>query len=359
MILRHLWVHGWRNYAAAEAVFDDGCTVVVGANGQGKTNLVEAIAYLATLESFRGVPNEALVGRNADVAVVRAEVHSDERTVLVEAELPRAGRGRVQVNRQRLTRTRDLVGVVRVSVFHPDDLALVKAGPGERRRYLDDALASVHPRYDRLRTNLERILRQRTTLLKQAGGRLTSEIGLTLDVWDARLADTGTALADARAELASALAPALALGYAEVAGTEAPVTLRYVAPWRADGLAAALAAARADDVRRGVSLVGPHRDDLAIELNRLPARTHASQGEQRCLALGLRLAAHRVVSERTGTAPVLVLDDVFSELDDTRSRALLTHLPPGQVVLTTAVGLPAGARPDRMLRVEAGTVVAS
>ncbi len=356
MQLRELWVQGWRNYAEAHVTFEPGCTVLVGANGQGKTNLVEAIGYLATLESFRGAPAEALVRSGADTAVIRAEASAGERGVLVEAEVGRSGRPRVLVNRQRLVRTRDLHGIVRATVFHPDDLVLVKGAPAERRRFLDDTLAALHPRHDQARRDLERILRQRNTLLKQAGGRVTGDIAFTLDVWDARLADVGTAVADARAELTAALAPLVALGYAEVAEAEAPVTLAYDAPWRELGLAAALAQRRADDVRRGVSLIGPHRDDLVITLNRLASRTHASQGEQRCLALGLRLGAHRCVTDRAGTAPVLVLDDVFSELDAARGAALLAHLPDGQVVLTTAGVLPAGARPDRVIRIHAGTV---
>ncbi len=357
MILRHLWLQGWRNYARAEVSLDPGFTLLVGANGQGKTNLVEAVGYLATLDSFRHAPTEALVGTAADAAVVRGAIDHDGRDVLIEAEVQRGtGRSRVQVNRQRLARARDLLGVLRVTVFHPDDLELVKGGPSERRSFLDDVLASLHPRHDRARADVERILRQRTALLKQAGGRLGADIAVSLDVWDARLAEAGTALGDARADLVEALAPRVALAYAGIAGAEAPVRLAYRAPWRAEGLAAALAAVRGEEVRRGVSLVGPHRDDVAVELNGLPARTHASQGEQRCLALGLRLGAHGVVTERTGGPPVLALDDVFSELDRARSRALLAHLPPAQIVMTTAGDVPAGARPDRVLQIEAGTV---
>lgn len=356
MLLRELWVQGWRNYAEAHVTFEPGCTVLIGANGQGKTNLVEAIGYLATLQSFRGAPVDALVRTGADTAIVRAEVSVGDREVLVEAEVVRSGRPRVLVNRQRLVRTRDLHGVVRATVFHPDDLILVKGGPAERRRFLDDTLAALHPRHDQARLDLERVLRQRNTLLKQAGGRISGDIASTLDVWDARLADLGTSVADARAELTATLEPLVALGYAEVAEAEAPVTLAYDAPWREIGLAEALAQGRADDVRRGVSLIGPHRDDLVITLNRLPSRTHASQGEQRCLALGLRLGAHRCVTDRVGVAPVLVLDDVFSELDAARGAALLAHLPAGQVVLTTAGVLPTGARPDRVVRIHAGTV---
>lgn len=355
MRVGRLWLQDYRNYTATDLALADGLTVVVGQNGQGKTNLVESLAYLATLESFRGAPTEALVRAGADKAVVRAEVrHTDGRELLIEAELPRAGRGRVQVNRQRLTRARDLLGVLRVSVFSPDDLILLKGGPAERRRYLDDTLVALDPRIDALRGDLDRVLRQRGALLKQAGGRLTPEIGFTLDVWDAKLASLGEKLAGAREQLIATLTPVVAQAYAELASSDAPVGLAYVAPWRAVGLEAALAAARGDDVRRAVSTVGPHRDELDVVLDGLPARTHASQGEQRCLALTLRLAAHRVVGERVGSPPVLLLDDVFSELDLARSAALVRSLPVGQALLTTAGVLPAGIEPERVLTVVDG-----
>jgi DNA replication and repair protein RecF len=353
--VRRLWLQDYRNYTATELALADGLTVVVGQNGQGKTNLVESLAYLATLESFRGAPTDALVRAGADKAVVRAEVrHTDGRELLIEAELPRAGRGRVQVNRQRLTRARDLLGVLRVSVFSPDDLVLLKGGPAERRRYLDDTLVALDPRIDALRGDLDRVLRQRGALLKQAGGRLTPEIGFTLDVWDAKLAALGEKLAGAREQLIATLTPVVAQAYAELASSDAPVGLAYVAPWRTVGLEAALAAARGDDVRRAVSTVGPHRDELDVVLDGLPARTHASQGEQRCLALTLRLAAHRVVGERVGSPPVLLLDDVFSELDLARSAALVRSLPAGQALLTTAGVLPVGIEPERVLTVVDG-----
>lgn len=355
MRVRQLWLQDFRNYAACDLALADGLTVVVGQNGQGKTNLVESLSYLATLESFRGAPNEALVRAGVDRAVVRAEVrHADGRELLIEAEIPRAGRGRVQVNRQRLTRARDLLGVLRVSVFSPDDLVLLKGGPAERRRFLDDTLVALDPRIDALRGDLDRVLRQRGALLKQAGGRLTDEIGFTLDVWDAKLASLGEKLADARERLIATLGPVVVQAYQELASSDAPVSLAYAAPWRHTGLAAALAAARTDDVRRAVSTVGPHRDELEVVLDGLPARTHASQGEQRCLALTLRLAAHRVVGERVGSPPVLLLDDVFSELDPARSAALVRSLPGGQALLTTAGALPPDIEPERILRVVDG-----
>ena len=358
MIVERIELVDFRNYEHAEFDLTGGVTAVLGRNGQGKTNLAEAIAYLATLSSFRGAPPDALIGANADQAVLRASLRDDDgRQVLIEAELTRSGRNRVQVNRQRLARTRDLLGVVRVSVFAPDDLSMIKGAPAERRRFLDDTLVALATKYDAARLELDRVVRQRNVLLKQAAGRLTEELAATLDVWDGRMAAVGDQFGHARATLVARCQPMVTEAYADLAGTTSPVALEYEPEWRRAGLAAALAAARAEDVRRGVSTVGPHRDDVAIVLGGMPARTYASQGEQRTLALALRLAAHRLVAERTGSTPVLVLDDVLSELDPDRATALLANLPAGQVVITSASPLPAAAHPDRVLEITAGTVV--
>lgn len=357
MILGHLWLEDFRNYTALDLQpAPGGLTVVEGDNGDGKTNLLEAIAYLATLSSFRGAATEALVRRDADRAIVRAEATTAGRAVLIEAELRPGRRDRVQVNRQPLARARDLVGSFRVSVFAPDDLGLVLEGPGVRRRYLDDALVAVHPRNDGLVREVERVLRQRAALLRSCGGRLDGDAVTTLDVWDEKLAQAGALLADERHALAGRLAPAVAEAYERVAGAPAGVVMDYRRSWEGS-LHAALAAARADDVRRGATGVGPHRDELVLHLAGLPARTHASRGEQRSLALALRLAVHEVVTTVTGATPVLLLDDVFSELDASRSQALLAHLPPGQALLTTAGPLPAGARPQARVRIRAGQAV--
>lgn len=356
MQLQRLWLTDFRSYPSAELGFAPGLTVLLGANGEGKTNVMEAVAYLATLSSFRGAPNDALVRHGCSMAIVRAEGEREGRSLLVEAEITTTGRGRVQVNKQRLSRARDLLGALRVSVFSPDDLELVKGGPAERRRYLDDTLVARLPKLDVVRSDLDRVLRQRNALLRQAGGRVTPEVDATLTVWDAKLVEAGEALADARAGLVDDLAPVLAEAYDQVAGRPAHVAVAYQAPWREEGLAAALEAARKDELRRGVSLVGPHRDELVITLDGMPSRTHASQGEQRSVALALRLAAHRVVTEATGSPPILLLDDVFSELDPERSAALLAHLPVGQTLLSSAAGLPPGAEPEMVLKVEGGVV---
>ena len=354
MQLTRLWLHDFRNYESADLSLPPGLTVVRGRNGEGKTSLLEGIGYLATLASFRGVPGEALVREGCAQAVVRGEGERQGRQLLIEAEIALHGRGRVAVNKQRLRRSSDLLDALRISVFAPDDLELVKGGPSARRRYLDDTLVALHPRHDALRRDLERILKQRTALLRQSGGRLTPDIATTLDVWDAKLVAAGEALADARAGLVADLEPALAKAYSDVAPDRGVVSAAYDAPWRTAGLAGALAEARTEELRRGVCLIGPHRDDLTLRINAMPARTHASQGEQRSMALALRLGAHRLVADALDDVPLLLLDDVFSELDPGRTEALLHHLPPGQAVLTTAGPIPHGAEPDQVVTVERG-----
>ncbi|MFQ5557909.1 MAG: DNA replication/repair protein RecF, partial [Acidimicrobiales bacterium] len=303
------------------------------------------------LGSFRGAPDDALVRIGADSAVVRCRLETDDgRELLVEAEIARAGRNRIQVNRQRLRRARDLRGVLAVTVFSPEDLELVKGGPAMRRGWIDEVVVAGRPAVDALRTDLERILRQRNALLRQAAGHLGDDIAFTLDVWDAKLAEVGDRLRAERLLALDELVPHLGEAYDAVAGAASTVRADYVGSWGDGALGEALAAVRMDDVRRGVSTVGPHRDEIAITLGGVAARTHGSQGEQRSLALAMRLAADAVVRARTGGRPVLLLDDVFSELDPGRAAALLRALPDGQHILTTAAGVPPAARPDRVLR---------
>lgn len=356
MHLRHLWLKDYRSYETVDLELTEGVCAVLGPNGMGKSNLLEAVAYLALLESFRGAPGEALIRAGCDQAVVRGEVVEDDREQLIEAELTRTGRNRVLLNKQRLTRSRDLLGAVRVTVFSPDDLTMIKGGPALRRTYLDQLLVQLDPRNDAVRSEFDKALRQRNALLKQTRGRLDEAASLTLEVWDTKLVESGERLASLRDGLVERLGPLVQSAYADVAGERAATSLRYEAPWRERGLAVALADARADELRRGVTLVGPHRDELLVGLNSMPARTHASQGEQRSLALALRLAAHRLVNDMTGAPPLLLLDDVFSELDPGRSTALLHSLPQGQTLLSTAAGLPPDVAPDQVLQVELGRV---
>lgn len=367
MQIEYLWLTDYRNYRTAEvALAPEGLTVVVGGNGEGKTNLLEAIGYMATTRSFRGAPAEALVRQGCERAVVRADVRRSGREVLIEAELAPSGRDRIQVNRQALRRAKDLIGIFQVSVFSPDDLSIIKAGPSERRRYLDETLVSLQPSVEQLRSDVEHVLRQRNALLRQAGGRGTPSVLSTLDVWDSQLARLGSALASQREALVYRLAPLVRSAYEGLAGGCAGLqrptspTLTYRYSW--EGLLEdALASKRSEDLRRGVTTTGPQRDELELSLAppgspAMAARTHISQGEQRSLALALRLAAHRLVMEETGETPVLLLDDVFSELDEARAGALLGLLPPGQSVLTTAGPIPPGATVAAVVKVIAGSV---
>ena len=358
MIVEQLELVDFRNYSHASFSLTSGVTAIVGRNAQGKTNVAEAMAFLATLESFRQAPVVALVREGAELATVRAIIrHEDGREIQIEVQIQRQGRTVVQVNKQRLARTRDLLGILRVSVFSPDDLELVKGAPGERRRFIDETMVSLALKNDARRLELDRILKQRNTLLRQANGRLTQDVEFTLDVWDEKLASVGDEVGHQRAIVLAQLQPVVEDAYQHLAGAPLAVGIHYEPAWRRTGLAHALKEARMDDLRRGVSTVGPHRDDIDLFLGPLPSRTHASQGEMRCLALSLRLGAHQLVAQQTGMTPLLVLDDVLSELDPERCAALLSHLPRGQVVITTASGLPNTATPERILRIEGGQVV--
>ncbi|MGB6059513.1 MAG: DNA replication/repair protein RecF [Microthrixaceae bacterium] len=355
MHLQHLWLRDFRSYESVDVELTQGTCAVLGPNGMGKSNLLEAVAYLALLESFRGSPGDALIRSGSESAVVRGQIVTDGREQLIEAEISRTGRNRVLVNRQRLTRSRDLLGALRVTVFSPDDLELIKGGPGLRRNYLDQLLVSIDVRNDAVRADFDKTLRQRNALLKQTRGRLDEAASITLEVWNTKLVETGERLAAARAELVESLVPLVRESYLDIAGERAATTLTYEAPWRDQGLARALDEVRDDELRRGVTLVGPHRDELLITLNSMPARTQASQGEQRSLALAFRLAGHLLVDDVSGAPPVLLLDDVFSELDLKRSAALLRSLPRGQRLLSTAAGLPPDVHADQVLQITTGS----
>jgi len=360
--LAGLWLTDFRCYEEATLRFPPGVTVICGANAQGKTSLLEAVGWAATGKSFRGVPDSALVRSGHETAILRAEVVDDERVQLLEAEIRASGRNRVQLNRNPVQRSRDLLGLMRVTVFAPDDLQLVKGGPSGRRDYLDDLLAALSPRYDAARTDYERVLKQRNALLR--GGLRGEDAVGTLDVFDLQLAAAGAELARGRTKLLERLVPAVAEAYAELAGARTPITTSYEAEWAPAGLDGdlqaelldAFASHRKAEVDRGVTLVGPHRDEWRLLVGGMESRTHASQGEQRTLALALRLGGHRLCGELTGSSPVLLLDDVFSELDDQRAVALVAHLDAGQTLVTTAGTVPRGISADRMLRVDAGVV---
>lgn len=352
--LQQLVLVDFRSYEHLAVSFPPGRVGLIGPNGVGKTNVLEAIAWLATMQSFRGSPANAVIRDSASTARVRGEVHHDRRTTTIDAELAARGAGKVSVNGKRLPRARDLLGHVRVTVFSPDDLQLIKGGPSERRSFIDQLLVALDGHNDVRVSEFERLLRHRNALLRQSGGRLDDTARHSLNVWNDKLAPAADALGSIRRDAVQQLEPIVIEAYRDLSGTQTAIDLEYEAPWTARGMADALAAAEHDDVRRGVTTVGPHRDEVVVTLEGLPSRTQASQGEQRSLALALRLAQHRLVGRETGMSPLLLLDDVFSELDPARAKALIAHLPAGQAFMTSAVEIPAEAKIEQVFDVGAG-----
>ncbi|MBV8464032.1 MAG: DNA replication/repair protein RecF [Acidimicrobiales bacterium] len=357
MHLTTLSLVDFRNIAEASVGFAPaGATVITGPNGSGKTNLLEAVGYLATLRSFRGAPREALVRQGAEASILRAETQVGSRTLAIEAEIKVAGRSRTLVNRNTVRRRNDLHEALRCTLFSPHDIVIVRGGPAERRSFLDDTIETVDPKLSVAIDDVDRILRQRAALLRDAHRRPTHDVESSLDVWDQRLHDAGTTLVEAREQLVMQLQPRLGDHYDRLAGRRSEVRARYVRSWEGQ-LSEALENHRQADLARGATSVGPHRDELELSVGGLPARTHTSQGEQRSLALALRLAAHELATERLGEPPVLLLDDVFSELDDRRRQALVASLPPGQALVTSAVAAPPDVVVAKLVEVGAGGVV--
>jgi DNA replication and repair protein RecF len=348
MRLERLEVVDFRNHDGAVLELPPGVSVLAGANGVGKTNLLEAIGYLATLGSHRVSQDASLIRAGAASAVLRAAVQRAGRRLLVDLEL-RSGSGvRGRVNGAPVPRARDLLGIIRATVFAPEDLGLVRGDPEERRRFLDTLATQRLPRYHGSRQDYDRILRQRNTLLRSAGGRLPPSAAATLEVWDEKLAAAGAELWAERLRLVAALVPRVELAYRRVAGRDDAVDIAYVSSVAGGGpdpdpaklaqaLRERLVSDRAREVERGLTLSGPHRDDLALGLRELPARTHASHGEAWSLALALRLGSHRLLAEE-GEEPLLLLDDVFAELDRRRrDRVAEAALAAEQTVITAAV----------------------
>nr|MCW2728777.1 replication/repair protein RecF [Aeromicrobium sp.] len=371
MHVSKLTLHDFRSYSKVEIELEPGATAFIGANGQGKTNLVEAIDYLSRLDSHRVSNDAPLVKAGADQAIVRADVVKGDRTALLELEITPGRANRARINRGALPRTRDLVGVLRTVIFSPEDLALVKGDPSDRRKFLDSLLVLRTPRLGGVKADYDRVLKQRNTLLKSARGRRNVEI-VTLDIWDENLARTGAELIAARLVLLDALAPHLRDAYRRVAAASAPdrrdVTAIYRSsvPFEADErdqsvierlLLEEIARRRGDEVDRGISLVGPHRDEVVLTIGDLPAKGYASHGESWSFALALKLASFELLRDDDDD-PVLILDDVFAELDQGRRQQLAELVGDAEQVLVTAAvadDVPDGLKGHRF-RVAGGEV---
>ena len=361
MYVDHLTLADFRSYEHVEITLDAGVTTFVGANGQGKTNLVEAVEYASTMSSHRVASEIPLVRAGASRATVRARVRAgreDDRALVIEIDITPGRSNRAKLNRSVLTRARDIVGTLRTVVFSPEDLAIVKGDPSERRRFLDALVVNRWPRMAGVKADYDRILKQRNALLKGIAKQRSSRdddalVESTLAVWNEQLADVGAELLEARLDTLADLGPHMATAYADIAPTNNVASASYrtqvVLPSEPsrEGLREALADAmhqrQDDEMARGVSLVGPHRDDVTLHLGDLPAKGYASHGESWSYALSLRLGAFQLL-RADGIEPVLVLDDVFAELDATRRERLASGIVDAEQVLITAAV--AGDVPD-------------
>jgi DNA replication and repair protein RecF len=343
----------FRSWPQLDLELAPGPTALIGSNGQGKTNIVEALLYVSTLESHRVATDAPLVRQGAERAIVRARIERDDRTALVELEINPGKANRARINRGAVPRAREVLGMLRTVLFAPEDLSLVRGDPSERRRFLDDLLVLRSPRFAGVRSDYDRVLKQRNALLKTAFLARRSGGGdmRTLDVWDSHLAQSGAELLAARLALIDDLKPLADVAYREVSKGQGDLALAYKCslgdalpqslPEAQDRevlsavLLSELARVRPQEVERGVSLVGPHRDDLVLSLGSLPVKGYASHGESWSVALALRLASYELLKD-DGGEPVLVLDDVFAELDTGRRERLATLVQGAEQVLVTA-----------------------
>lgn len=352
MYVRHLTLHDFRSWPRVDLELTPGRTVFVGSNGFGKTNLVEALWYCATLGSHRVGTDAPLVRAGAERAVISTIVVSDGRELAVDIEIAAGRANKARLNRSPVRSTREILGAVRAVLFAPEDLALVRGDPSERRRYLDELATVRRPAVAGLRADYDKVLRQRTALLKSAAGsRFRADSGVldTLEVWDGHLAAHGARLMAARLALVDLLAPEVEKAYQLLAPASRPAGIGYRASIDVaqsghdaasleDALLAGLARRRDAELERGMCLVGPHRDDLELRLGDQPAKGFASHGESWSMALSLRLAAYELLRAE-GSEPVLILDDVFAELDTARRIALAGVASTAeQVLITAAVG---------------------
>ncbi len=351
MYLARLALTDFRCYEAADVTFEAGVTTFSGPNGAGKTNLVEAAYYVATFGSHRVSADTAMIRSGADRAILRASIRSQQRDSLVEIELNAGRANRVRLNRAPLSRPRDALGTLRCVMFAPEDLAIVKGDPSERRRYLDDLLVASRPRYAGVRADYERVVKQRSALLKSARAAGRGDPA-GLDIWDEQLVTHGTALTAGRLQLTALLRPLVTDRYNDVSGDARGAAISYRQGSERSGvldpdpepakiaqtMRDSLERLRRAELERGVCLVGPHRDELELRIGELPARGYASHGESWSLALALRLAAFGLL-RADGEDPVLMLDDVFAELDAGRRDRLAELAGDAEQVLVTAAVL--------------------
>lgn len=364
MIVTHLSLTDFRNYTTADVPLVTGANLFVGSNGQGKTNLVESLGYLSTLGSHRVSVDHAMIRQGAEAAIIRARLEHGERQILAEVQINRSSANRAQVNRS-VIKTRELPRYFSSVLFAPEDLSLIRGEPAGRRRFLDELLVLRSPRLSGVIADYDRVVRQRNTLLKsaRASGVKGNQLA-TLDIWDDRLVGLGSQLIEARSALITELQPEVTAAYTGVAGEDHHATLAsqlsifgtgsesgdagdvavrrdiITAQEAAIAFRETLGRVRRSELDRAITLVGPHRDDLVLQLNGLPARGYASHGESWSFALTLKLASANILRRESNTGdPVLMLDDVFAELDESRRQRLAAAVGDFEQVLITAAVL--------------------
>jgi DNA replication and repair protein RecF len=348
MYVAELSVRDFRSYENATVHFVPGINVLIGTNGQGKTNLVEAISYLATFSSHRVASDVPLVRKDCAGAGVKVVLDDQGRQISLEIEITPGKANKAKLNGSPVTRAREVLGALLTVVFAPEDLMLVKGDPSERRKFLDDTLTMITPSYAGVRGDYEKVLKQRNALLKSAYNKRDADAMRTLDVWDAQLARAGAAIIFNRHSLVTSMQPLVRDSYTTVSDDRGPCEISYQSSLGIDcagqtqdlleaALLDALSRRRKDELDRGVTLVGPHRDELVVELRGLPVRGYASHGESWSVALALKLAVFDLVRDvsRHGD-PVLVLDDVFAELDEIRRRKLVELVQKCEQTIVTA-----------------------
>ncbi len=336
MILKRIWLKDFRSYSNFKIDnFSSNVTLVTGENGKGKTNLIEAIYYISNLNSFRFSSRESLIKNGSKVSFIRAEITNGERELLIESEISLLGRDKTLINKQKIIRNKEIRNYFKTIVFSNSDIEIVKNGPSYRRNFLDDLMIDLYPKMIPVKLELEKILKHRSKLLKTISYKSGKEELDTLDIWNQKLSEVGEFIVKTRKEVLTILQPELEKSFYQLSFNEKKLQIEYISSWEGR-LIDALQKTQKEDLLKGLTSVGPHRDDLSIKINNLFSRDQVSQGQQRIIAISLKLASHKVIKKQLSLSPLLLLDDVFSELDEIRSKKLLENLPSSQTIITAA-----------------------
>lgn len=360
MFISSLELRDFRNYTSINFNrVPTGIVAIIGNNGQGKTSLLEALGYLSTKNSFRGASKDVMIRYGQNESIIRGEfTSSGGRDLLIEASISKLRADKFLINKQPQTRTSSVNHVIPITIFSAQDVEVVRGAPALRRGFLDSGVSMIFPKGDSIIASLDKVLRQRATLLKQSGGKSTPEVVSTLDVWDQQLSHYGNQLVELREQLVDLITPYFRRAYRDISGSNDDVSLFYSRSWQGE-LSDELKNNRNEDLKRQINSIGPHRDDLEIHLNNHLARHTGSQGEQRTSAYSLKVALHSLYRERSNEDPILLLDDVFSELDEQRSQSLISSISATQTFITTTGKIPEISQQTSRIFIHQGSFVDS